>query len=50
MISPSWILTAEHCVEGDEPKDIKIYLGDHHIDDPDGETVHEVSQIIIGPS
>jgi len=50
VISKSWILTAKHCVEGSSAADIKIYLGDHHVDHSDGETVHLVSQIVMPPN
>jgi len=53
LISDSWVLTAEHCVVGsstDEPDEIKVTLGDYNVNNPDGESVHRVKQIILGPT
>jgi len=52
VISKSWILTAAHCVDsGTSPSSIAVYLGDHNMNITDqGEKVHRVSQIVLGPN
>jgi len=50
IISPFWVVTAAHCVEGKEPlmKDFKVITGDHDFNVDEGtETEIGVSKIIV---
>ncbi|MEZ4517030.1 MAG: serine protease [Chloroflexota bacterium] len=35
LISPSWVVTAAHCVDGDNPDDIEVLAGIHNLKTPD---------------
>ena len=47
LVRPQWILTAKHCVEGDNPASIQVMIGSAVRSEP-GE-IHEISAIFTDP-
>ena len=47
LINDHWVLTAAHCIDGDELK--KVYLGLHDQHDRTGSELHAPKQILVHP-
>lgn len=47
IIRPNWILTAAHCVDGDEPEEILVVVGTHLISGSD--RYYNVSALVVHP-
>ena len=48
LISPRHVLTAAHCADS-SPTSILVSVGDHNLTAPDGETLFQVSNIVVHP-
>jgi trypsin len=48
LVRPQWILTAKHCVRGEQPSDIQVMLGSPRRSQPG--TIHKIEQIIVDPN
>merc|ERR1712223_1872997 len=49
VISDEWILTASHCVDGTNPAEIQVLLGEHDYWDSDEPVRMDISEIIMHP-
>jgi trypsin len=47
LVRSDWVLTAAHCVDGDEPSELQIMIGSQRRSQPGD--IHEVAQIIVHP-
>ncbi len=47
LVRSDWVLTAAHCVDGDEPESLQIMIGSQRRSQPGD--IHEVAQIIVHP-
>merc|ERR1719189_3378131 len=47
VISDEWILTASHCVDGTNPAEIQVLLGEHDYWDSDDPVRMDISEIIM---
>ncbi|XP_078364179.1 CUB and peptidase domain-containing protein 1-like [Oculina patagonica] len=50
LLTPQWVITAAHCVDGKNPVNIEITLGQHTRSEISGkEKVHSISRYIMHP-
>jgi len=48
ILDTNYIITAAHCVNGREPEDVEVKLGEHDVsDDNDDATIHTITKITI---
>lgn len=45
LIDPYWVLTAGHCVEGTEPSDLRLMIGDLDLDETSVEATTEIRSV-----
>ena len=51
LISPTWVMTAAHCVKAKDPSSYKVTLGDVHRDEiENSEQEFGVKKIVVHPS
>lgn len=49
LIGSQWVITAAHCTEGQNPEDIEVLIGAHHLSDDEGQRFR-VDRIIQHPN
>ena len=49
LVRENWVITAAHCVQGENPNNLEVVIGLHNVNGTTGSQTRDVEEIIIHP-